>query len=55
MICDVQIPGGDPYEGDPRYILKRALAKMEKMGLTTSNVGPELDTSISPHQNALNP
>ncbi|MDQ4003566.1 MAG: glutamine synthetase beta-grasp domain-containing protein, partial [Actinomycetota bacterium] len=21
MICDVQIPGGDPYVGDPRYVL----------------------------------
>ena len=25
MFCDVQVPGGDPYEGDPRWILRRAL------------------------------
>jgi glutamine synthetase len=43
MICDVQIPGGDPYEGDPRYILKRALTKMEKMGFDHFYVGPELE------------
>ena len=25
MFCDVQVPGGEPYEGDPRWILRRAL------------------------------
>ncbi|MEG3225172.1 MAG: glutamine synthetase [Methanobacteriales archaeon Met13] len=43
MICDVLQPGGDPYEGDPRYVLKRALAKMEKMGFDHFYVGPELE------------
>jgi glutamine synthetase len=43
MICDVQIPGGKPYEGDPRYILRRALTKMEKMGFDHFYVGPELE------------
>src|SRR6201994_1113539 len=27
MICDVQVPGGEPYEGDPRWILQRALKR----------------------------
>ncbi|WJI09029.1 glutamine synthetase [Methanobacterium sp. CWC-01] len=43
MICDVLQPGGDPYEGDPRYVLKRALARMEKMGFDHFYVGPELE------------
>jgi len=43
MICDVLQPGGDPYEGDPRYVLKRALAKMEEMGFDHFYVGPELE------------
>lgn len=43
MICDVLQPSGDPYEGDPRYVLKRALAKMEKMGFDHFYVGPELE------------
>jgi len=43
MICDVMQPGGDPYEGDPRYVLKRALARMEKMGFDHFYVGPELE------------
>jgi glutamine synthetase len=43
MICDVQQPGGQPYEGDPRYVLRRALDKMEKMGFNHFYVGPELE------------
>src|SRR3989339_2130311 len=27
MICDIQNPDGTPYEGDPRYVLKRMLKK----------------------------
>jgi len=41
-ICDVFTPDGSPFEGDPRYILKRALAEAERMGFKY-NVGPELE------------
>jgi glutamine synthetase len=43
MICDVVKPDGEPYEGDPRYVLRRALARMESLGFDTFNVGPELE------------
>jgi glutamine synthetase len=43
MICDVVKPDGEPYEGDPRYVLRRALQRMETMGFDTFNVGPELE------------
>jgi glutamine synthetase len=44
MICDVLVPGtGEPYEGDPRYVLRRALARAAEMGFDTFNVGPELE------------
>src|SRR5437867_395715 len=43
MICDVVTPDGAPYEGDPRYVLRRALERMEGMGFDTFNVGPELE------------
>jgi glutamine synthetase len=46
MICDVLKPGvgtHQPYEGDPRYVLKRALKKMKKMGFDHFYVGPELE------------
>ncbi len=43
MICDVVKPDGEPYEGDPRYVLRRALDRMRGMGFDTFNVGPELE------------
>ncbi len=43
MICDVVTPDGQPYEGDPRYVLRRALERMRTMGFETFNVGPELE------------
>jgi glutamine synthetase len=43
MICDVVTPDGKPYEGDPRYVLKRALQRMRGMGFDTFNIGPELE------------
>ena len=29
MFCDVRVPGGEPYEGDPRWIMRRALKRAE--------------------------
>ena len=46
MICDVLQPGGKPYEGDPRYILKRSLEKMDKWDLTLLKLVQNLNTSI---------
>lgn len=41
LICDVYLPDGRPFPGDPRGILKRALAEAEDMGFGSFNVGPE--------------
>ncbi len=43
MICDIVTPDGKPYEGDPRYVLRRALELMRSLGFDTFNVGPELE------------
>src|SRR2546423_15073287 len=43
MICDVVKPDGKPYEGDPRFVLRRALDRMQSLGFDTFNVGPELE------------
>jgi glutamine synthetase len=43
MICDIVTPDGKPYEGDPRYVLRRALDRMTALGFDTFNVGPELE------------
>ncbi|MDT8273541.1 MAG: glutamine synthetase family protein [Desulfomonilia bacterium] len=42
MVCDVLNPDGSPYEGDPRYALKRMLKKTQKLGYTCY-MGPELE------------
>jgi len=42
MFCDITYPDGTPYEGDPRQVLKRALARASDMGFTFY-VGPELE------------
>jgi len=42
LICDVYKPDGTPFEGDPRYVLKKTMQEAEKMGYTF-NVGPECE------------
>jgi glutamine synthetase len=42
MFCDVQLPEGKPFEGDPRYALKKVLKRATDMGYTFY-VGPELE------------
>ncbi len=42
LICDVHCPDGSPFEGDPRYVLKKALKEAEDMGYQF-NVGPECE------------
>src|SRR5881275_2368685 len=32
MFCDILTPAREPYEGDPRYVLRRALKRAEDMG-----------------------
>jgi glutamine synthetase len=43
MICEILTPERQPYEGDPRYVLKRALERMKKMGFDHYYLGPELE------------
>ncbi|KMY67887.1 glutamine synthetase [Desulfocarbo indianensis] len=42
MFTDVRNPDGTPYEGDPRYVLKKQLDRAAKMGYAMY-VGPELE------------
>ena len=41
MFCDIHKPDGQPFEGDPRFILKQNLKRAADMGYTFY-VGPEL-------------
>ncbi|MEI6288766.1 MAG: type I glutamate--ammonia ligase [bacterium] len=42
FICDIFTPDGQPFEGDPRYILKKALKEAKDMGYEYKT-GPELE------------
>ena len=42
VICDVYTPSGEPFSGDPRYVLKRAIASARELGYEY-NTGPELE------------
>jgi glutamine synthetase len=42
MFCDIVTPDGKPFEGDPRYVLKRNLEKIRQKGYTYYT-GPELE------------
>ena len=42
IICDVYRPDKTPFEGDPRYILRKQIEEAKKMGYTF-NVGPECE------------
>ena len=55
MICDIVTPDGKPYEGDPRYVLRRALDRMASLGFDTFNVGPSSSTSSSATTRAPRP
>ena len=41
FICDIYTPKGEPFEGDPRYILKKQIAKMNSKGIEKLFVGFE--------------
>jgi glutamine synthetase len=43
MYCDILNPDGSPYEGDPRFVMRRALDRMQELGFDTFNLGPEAE------------
>jgi len=50
LICDVHLPNGKPFEGDPRHVLRQQLKKAQEMGFSM-NVGPELEFFLFEKQN----
>jgi len=42
LICDVYTPEGEPFPGDPRFVLRRVVARAAEMGFV-ANVGPECE------------
>lgn len=54
LICDVYLPDGKPFEGDPRYVLKKTLQQAETMGYTFQ-VGPECEFFLFDTDDGGNP
>ncbi|MFN2611714.1 MAG: glutamine synthetase family protein [Actinomycetota bacterium] len=42
MFCDIRLPDGSPFPGDPRHVLQKTLKKAAELG-DTYYVGPELE------------
>src|SRR5215510_16312071 len=42
MFCDIYDPDGSPFDGDPRFVLRRQLDRAADLGFTFY-VGPELE------------
>lgn len=54
IICDIYDVDGRPFEGDPRYVLRRALREAEDMGYTFE-VGPECEFFLFHYDDNGNP
>ena len=50
IICDVYTPEGEPFEGDPRGILKKALKEANRMGFAYYT-GPEVEFYLLKKEN----
>jgi glutamine synthetase len=50
IICDILRPGGKPFEGDPRSLLKKALQELKQAGYVY-NTGPELEFFLTKSDN----
>src|SRR6185503_1479559 len=42
LICDIHMPDGNPFAGDPRQVLKRQMARAAELGYTM-NAGMEAE------------
>ncbi len=41
LICNIRLPDGTPFDGDPRTILQREIDKLKKLGFDDMYAGPE--------------
>jgi glutamine synthetase len=46
MLCDITYPDGAPFEGDPRWVLRRNLERAAERGLSL-RAGPEVEYFLS--------
>jgi len=53
VFCDIYTPDGKPYQGDPRWVLKKNLERMNKMGYDHLYIGPELEYFYFKNSNSI--
>ena len=54
MFCDITGPSGDPFEADPRWLLRRLLARAADQGFTFY-VSPEIEFFYFADQDSVTP
>ncbi|NQT65701.1 MAG: type I glutamate--ammonia ligase [FCB group bacterium] len=54
FICDIYTPNDEPFESDPRFILKKAIAEAAEMGYQF-NTGPEMEFFLFKTDEGLSP
>ncbi len=54
MFCDIHMPGGEPFDGDPRYVLRRNLDAAHSAGYSFF-VAPEMEFFYFADGNPSNP
>ena len=47
MFADIRTPEGEPYEGDPRHILRRAEERMQRAGLRRTSTSARSSSTSS--------
>lgn len=52
ILCDVHAPDGEPFEADPRYVLKKAVQHAADLGFVY-NTGPELEFFLFRESNGV--
>jgi glutamine synthetase len=55
FICDVKLPNGAPFVGDPRSNLKRIIREMKEMGFKDLNIGLEPEFYLFKQDTCGNP
>lgn len=43
LICNVALHNGEPFTGDPRFVLQRQVAQLQKLGFDDAQAGPEAE------------
>ncbi len=54
LICDIQTPEGEPFDGDPRYVLKKVIKELKEYGYE-GHCGPEPEFFLLPKDEKSNP